>query len=681
MKLITFFFLPSVEAVYDRQSALTLKVLGGHRPPLQTEPISRASRFVSRALRCAALLLTLGTLPCLAAATLDQQINPPEANVGDEVTITFTLKNGSGEIHLPQVDGLQVLGTSIANSFTYNNGTSSSSVTESFQVMPTRAGDLTIPAFEIHLADGGTLHTQPMKLHVLSEANAPPPNAPTLTPPTANPATTLPSPPPFNPSGPVVMPPGNNALTPPQNNSFASSPSTTFNVPTESDGRPAKVFIVIQPQTTDAYVGQSIPMRIEFYLRLDVGAQQNSLPSIKGSDFLMNNLSIHFQQDELMVMNEGYHRDTWITAISAPKSGDFPLQMERDTYWVKSTTTTNLDPFGSFIISHPQLAHELINSNQLTIHVHPLPQEGRPANFTGAIGNLTVTGDAQPQTVAVGEPVTLRFAVSGTGNFDYVRCPSLPDDPAWKSYVPSSKTEYQDESHTLGVKTFEQQIIPKQNGTLPLPQASFSYFDPTTKQYVTTPVPLPAITVTGSAASAPAATANADSTANAATSSSALLPNRVVLGSLHPSLVSAYHRVWFWVIQAALLLALLLLVFVQFLHSRARSQDDSAQRLHQQNTLNQEKEAMNEAVRSGDARAFFIAARHVIQLQLGTEWRVKPEALTLTEIRQRDAALAETLEPLFAQTDEIVYSGQPRRDLDLAQWERRVRELLQPQPV
>lgn len=657
---------------------LPVATVYGRREHFASKPVRRVSSFANRALRYAALFLALGTLPCLAAATLDQQINPPEANLGDAVTITFTLKNGSGEIHLPAVDGLQVLGTSIANSFTFDNGTSTSSVTESFQVQPLRAGDFTIPAFNIHLSDGGTLHTQPMKLHVLGSANAPPPSNPASAPsPTVTaPAPLLPSPPVFNPNGPVVMPPINNALNPPQDNASTSSP--TFNVPTESDGRPAKVFIVITPQTTEAYVGQAISMRIDFYLRLDVGYPQNSLPSIKGSDFLMNNLSIHFRQDELMVMNEGYHRDTWFTAISAPKSGDFPLQVERDTYWVKSNSTTN---FGMFTINHPQVAHELIPSNQLTIHVHPLPQEGRPANFTGAIGDLKVTGDAQPQTVAVGEPVTLRFAVSGTGNFDYVRCPSLPSDPAWKSYVPASKIEYQDESHTVGVKTFEQQIIPKQNGTLSLPQASFSYFDPSTKQYVTTPVPLPAITVTGSAASVPAATANADSTSTAAPNPSALLPNRVVLGSLHPSLVSAYHRVWFWVIQAALLLALLLLVLVQFLRSRARSQDDSAQRLHQQNTLNQEKEAMSEAVRNGDARAFFIAARHVIQLQLGAEWRVQPEALTLAEIRQRDPALAETLEPLFAQTDEIVYSGQPSRDLDLAQWERRVRELLQPQPA
>ena len=33
-------------------------------------------------------------------------------------------------------------------------------------------------------------------------------------------------------------------------------------------------------------------MRIDFYIRVDSIAQQDSLPTIKGSDFLMNDLSV-----------------------------------------------------------------------------------------------------------------------------------------------------------------------------------------------------------------------------------------------------------------------------------------------------------------------------------------------------------------------------------------------------
>jgi hypothetical protein len=632
------------------------------------------------ALLSAAALFIFSAIPGFAAPSLNQQIDPPEASVGDDVVISYTVQNGSGaNIHLPPVDGLQSGGVSSATNISFNNGAFSSSFTEAFHVSPTHAGDFTIPAFDIHLQDGSVLRTQPMKLHVLSSASSSSSPSGTAANPTP-PANVLPIP--FNPNGPVVMPP-NNGQPAPNAPANPANPNDTSgsnpNVPMETDGRPARVFMTITPQTTDAYVGQSIPMRIEWFIRADVDAQQDSLPTIKGSDFLMNNLSVRLREDEVAIMNEGYRRESWNTAISAPKSGDFPLQMERDSYWAKGPAQTTIDPFTNFFPGRPKLAHESIPSNQFTVHVHLLPTDGRPASFTGAIGQFIVTGTAQPESVAVGEPVTLHFSVSGQGNFDYVRCPALAADPAWKTYVPSAKVEYQEESHTQGVKNFEMAVIPQKGGTLPLPQATFSYFDPTSKQYVSIPVNLPAITVTGSpsTASNPAA-ANADSTsATAATATTGFLPNRADSGSTQTNLIPIYRQSWFWIVQGGLLALLIIGAVVLILRSCSKPDNDLAERQQRQQTLTREEDAMSEAVRNGDAMAFFVAARHAIQLQLGTQWRVKPESLTLAEIRQRDPQLAQTLEPLFAQADEIIYSGGTGLNLDLAHWERHVRELLQ----
>jgi hypothetical protein len=655
------------------------------------------SRFTSTALGLAAFLV-LSTTTCLAAATFTQQIDPAEVNVGDPVTVTIAEQNGeikkkdastifgmvmpSVDITLPPIDGLQAAGSS--TQFMSVNGVSSTTV--AFTLVATRPGDYVIPAFDIPLQEGGALRTKPMKFHVLgagaapSTNNAPAPIGPSPASPTI-PTLHLP----FNPQGPVVMPPSNGTAP----NAAGNSPNTTADnsptVPMESDGRPAKVFMVITPETTDAYVGQSIPLRIDWYIRLDANYQQNSLPTIKGSDFLMSDLSYHPQEEEQIVMNEAYRRESWITAISAPKSGDFPLSMERDSYWIKSITGNGLDSlFSGLFNRHADLGHELITGNQLTIHVHPLPEEGRPAHFTGAIGQLQVTGDAQPKSVAVGDPVTLSFSVAGEGNFDYVRCPALTDDPAWKTYVPSSKTSYRNESRTNAVKTFEQAVIPKKNGIIPLPPASFSYFDPSAKKYVTVPIALPEIIVTGSPT--PLASASpgggTDSTAaSTAPEATGFLPNRLEIGSPRRSLTPVYRQPWFWEVQGGLISLLLLSALLLFLRSRSRPDGDRAERTLRRRSLQQEEDAMAEAVRRGDAVAFFVAARHAVQLQLGMQWNLRPEALTLGEIRSRDPQLAETLEPLFTQADEVIYSGQASPGLDLAHWEHRVRtELLQPQP-
>jgi hypothetical protein len=645
---------------------------------------SMIARFALDALRPAALLALTATCG-LAAATLTQQIDPPEVNVGDPVTVTITVQNGNiGDVHLPAVDGLEVLpGLRTSSNFSFINGSLSSTVSKTFELAASRAGDFTIPAFDIPLQDGGTLHTQPMTLHVLAAGGA---TSPASGPSASNPPASVPSLPsiPTPNPGPVVLPPSNGTDSTNDGNS-ADSTNPNVNVPVETDGRPAKVFVSITPKTTDAYVGEAIPLRIDFYIRLDVAYQQDSLPTIKGSDFLMNNLSVRPGEDEVMLMNEEFHRESWVTAISAPKSGDFPLSMERDTYWIKSNGNSGLDPFGS-LFTRPSLAHESIASNQLTIHVHALPAQGQPADFTGAIGQLKVTGTAQPESVAVGDPVTLHFTVSGEGNFDYIRCPALAGDPAWKAYVPSSKISYADESHTHGVKTFEQAVIPQKNGTLPLPAASFSYFDPVAKQYVTEPIAFPPITVTGaspaSLASTTAGNENGASAASPAPNGSGLDPNRLDLGSPRPSLAPAYRQPWFWIVQGALLALPLLAAFFLLLWSRSPADDGRAERALQRRSLQQEETVMAEAVQRGDAVGFFVAARHAVQLQLGAQWRVKPEAITLGEIRLRDPHLAESLEPLFVQADEIIYSGQASPDIDLAQWEHRVRtELLQPQPA
>jgi len=634
--------------------------------------------------------LALTTTSGLAAATLTQQIDPAEAHVGDQVIVTISVQNGSiDNLQMPQVDGLQIAGTRSATNITFSNGSLSRATAFTFALVPARPGDFTIPAFDIHTHEGDVLHVKAMTLHVLGDVpastnSAPAPSAPSPAASSA-PSTNLP----FNPNGPVVMPPTNAApatATPANGNSAAITTSTAVAAPRDTDGTPAKVFIIITPETTDAYVGQSIPLRIDFYIRMDVNADQNSLPTIKGSDFLMNSFTTRGHARVGLLENEEYGCETWITAISAPKSGDFPLSMVRDTYWIKSiTANNNFDPFGGFFSRHANLAHEPITSNQLTMHVHALPTEGQPANFTGAIGQLKVTGEAHPASVAVGEPVALDFTVSGEGNFDYVRCPTLPDSPAWKTYVPSSRTNYRDESHTHAIKTFEQAVIPQKNGIVPLPPASFSYFDPTSKQYVTVPIPLPEITVTGSPPPLASASTGGgtDSTAASATPqpTAELLPNRLELGSLQMSLQPVYRQPWYWAVQGGLIALPLLGALFLLLRSRSAPDHDRAERASRQRSVEQEREAMTEAVHRGDVSAFFLAARHAIQLQLGSQWNLKPEALTLGEIRRRDACLAGTLEPLFTQADEVIYSGRTGPDLDLAQWERHARELLQLQTV
>ncbi len=624
------------------------------------------------------LLVALAFVPARGAATLTQQIQPTDVSVGDQVTVTISVLNGEGaNVDLPRIDGLELAGTSTATNITFINGALSSSVSQIFTLVPDRAGDFTIPGFDVHVSGGQVLHTHEMKIHVAAGSN----NVPA---PANNPFPPAPAQMPGN--GPVVQPPAppDQSGAGPGNSTDQSSTSVT--PPMGSDGRPAKVFMVITPETTDAYVGQTIPMRIEFYIRLDSIAQQDSLPTINGIDFLMNDLSVRPEEDEVNVGDDTYHRETWRTAISAPKTGDFPLQMERDTYWTKDARGVFSDPLGNFFGPRPQLAHGNVPSNQLVVHVHPLPDDGKPADFTGAIGQFQAAGNASPTTVNVGEPVYLDFSISGHGNFDHVRCPALATDPAWKTYVPSSKVDFDDESRTQGAKTFRQAIIPQKNGTLKLPPADFSYFDPATKKYVVLPIDLPDITVTGTAE--PAAPPVADNTGTSstagpvATDNTGLSPNRLELGALRTDPTPALLHPWYWLAQGVALLVVLLSIPFLLLATRKKRDHARAERALRRRSLQELEDAMGLAVQQQDAAAFFSAARQALQLQWGAAWGLRPEAVTLPVIAERDPELAARLAPIFGLADEVMYSGQTTHAVDLADWDQKVRdELRQLHPV
>jgi hypothetical protein len=626
-----------------------------------------------------ALLLVLAFVPARGAATLTQRIEPTDVSVGDQVTVTITVNNGNGDINLPRVDGLEVQQTYATNNISFINGAISSSVAQIFTLVPDRPGDFTIPAFDIHVSGGEVLHAHAMQIHVVAGSNNVPAPASTTPFPSAPAQPQMPG------SGPVVQPPDQSGGAP---GNSTDQTSGTINAPMGSDGRPAKTFMVITPQTTDAYVGQTISMRIEFYIRLDSIAQQDSLPTIKGIDFLMNDLSVRPQEDEVNVGEETYHRETWNTAISAPKTGDFPLQMERDTYWTKDARGVFSDPLGNFFGPRPQLAHGNVPSNQLVVHVHALPDEGKPADFTGAIGQFQAVGNASPTTVNVGEPVYLDFSISGEGNFDHVRCPALAADPAWKTYVASSKINFDDESRTQGAKSFRQAVIPQKNGELKLPPVDFSYFDPTTKKYVVLPIDLPTITVNGSPQpAAPAPTLADDSTASspagaAATNNSGLAPNRLDFGDLRADVTPSFLQPWYWLAQGAALLLVLLTLPLVFLGSRRRRDDARAERALRRRSLHELEDAMTLAVQHQDAAAFFSAARQAVQLQWGAAWGLRQDAVTLPIIAARDPELAARLAPLFALADEIMYSGQTAHAVDLAAWHQQVHdELSQLQPA
>ncbi len=160
-------------------------------------------------------------------------------------------------------------------------------------------------------------------------------------------------------------------------------------------------------------------------------------------------------------------------AATATKTGTFNLG---PATWAVSFGVGPRSIFGNFM----QSQQVNVASEAESIRVLPIPTSGAPADFTGAIGTFTLTQcEAGPTSVGVGDPITLKIRISGSGSFGTVTLPA--NQQGWrefKTYPPTSKLDSSDPLQMEGSKYFEQVISPLNAEIKEIPPFAFSYFDP-----------------------------------------------------------------------------------------------------------------------------------------------------------------------------------------------------------
>ena len=120
-----------------------------------------------------------------------------------------------------------------------------------------------------------------------------------------------------------------------------------------------------------------------------------------------------------------------------------------------------------------------LESNPLTLNILPLPEEGKPASFSGAVGRFYMDVTASPTQLSAGDPLTLHMAIRGKGHLSDAQLPILSSTEGFRTYTP--QTDHPDEETTV----FEQVLIPQDETVSAIPSVHFSYFDPGTHRYQT----------------------------------------------------------------------------------------------------------------------------------------------------------------------------------------------------
>jgi len=148
------------------------------------------------------------------------------------------------------------------------------------------------------------------------------------------------------------------------------------------------------------------------------------------------------------------------------------------------------DLFGDLRIARGQRLS--VAAETVAITVKPLPEEGRPDDFNGAVGRYEISTSAQPTDVTVGDPITLTLRIRGSGRLQRVSAPLL-------SRVPALMQDFKVPDEPLAgridgsAKVFTQTIRATRPDVAAIPPIPLSFFDPQTGKYETArsqPIPI-----------------------------------------------------------------------------------------------------------------------------------------------------------------------------------------------
>jgi len=164
----------------------------------------------------------------------------------------------------------------------------------------------------------------------------------------------------------------------------------------------------------------------------------------------------------------------------------FPLTAGR--YEIPAARLNYSLPLSASFFSREE-SHQLKSETVPLVVIDP-PAAGRPTDFSGAVGRLSLEAHVDSGTAKVGDPLVLTVRVTGDGNVSFFPRPDVR--VPWGQLVRAEERVQLDSSATVvrGAKEFDWVITPARSGDVEVPQIRYPFFNPYTERYelaVTTP--------------------------------------------------------------------------------------------------------------------------------------------------------------------------------------------------
>ncbi|MEO6348605.1 MAG: BatD family protein [Aquaticitalea sp.] len=377
------------------------------------------------------LLILITTGFASAQIKFEAKLSKTKLGVNERLRVDFEMNKDGDNFNPPNFDNFVVVGgpnQSVSQS--WMNGVRSFSKTYSYFLAPKKTGRFTIGQASIEI-DDTTYKTVPVAIEITSAVQRP------------------------------------------------NDPDNAVSVADDN------IHLVAEISKTNPYLNEAITVVYKLYVSPNTGVSNwREIDNPKFNSFWSQNIDMKGMKVENGSYNGEDYRYVVLrkTVLYPQKSGKLeiePLSLDLTV----EVPTNRRDIFGGRLMSQ---VHKTVSAGSKTITVRDLPEQGKPLDFSGAVGDFNFKVTTSKTNLNATESLQARVEVTGNGNLKLFQLPKLTLPNSLEVYEPEHSEDVRTDLNGMqGGIADNYTIVPEFKGKYPIQDLTFSYFDLKSESYKT----------------------------------------------------------------------------------------------------------------------------------------------------------------------------------------------------